>query len=156
MTPFIQIEGLVEKHRAALEQAPSKVDSRIAALLKEKELDHTPGLQMVIDFFAEVFVKYLYMKTNFGLLRADQIIDILRQNYGLDNTQFAAQIKTHINQLVFTQQQQQQRAAAGAVPAVVPAGPAATLPLPDYARQSMVRAALPPPPSQQRQLPPPR
>ena len=156
MTPFIQIEGLVEKHRAALEQAPSKVDSRIAALLKEKELDHTPGLQMVIDFFAEVFVKYLYMKTNFGLLRADQIIDILRQNYGLDNTQFAAQIKTHINQLVFTQQQQQQRAAAGAVPAVVPAGPAATLPLPDSARQSMVRAALHPPPSQQRQLPPPR
>ena len=155
MTPFIQIEGLVEKHRAALEQAPSKVDSRIAALLKEKELDHTPGLQMVIDFFAEVFVKYLYMKTNFGLLRADQIIDILRQNYGLDNTQFAAQIKTHINQLVFTQQQQQ-RAAAGAVPAVVPAGPAATLPLPDSARQSMVRAALHPPPSQQRQLPPSR
>ena len=154
MTPLIQIEGLVEKHRAALEQAPSKVDSRIAALLKEKELDHTPGLQMVIDFFAEVFVKYLYMKTNFGLLRADQIIDILRQNYGLDNTQFAAQIKTHINQLVFTQQQQ--RAAAGAVPAVVPAGPAATLPLPDSARQSMVRAALHPPPSQQRQLPPPR
>ena len=146
----------MEKHRAALEQAPSKVDSRIAALLKEKELDHTPGLQMVIDFFAEVFVKYLYMKTNFGLLRADQIIDILRQNYGLDNTQFAAQIKTHINQLVFTQQQQQQRAAAGAVPAVVPAGPAATLPLPDSARQSMVRAALHPPPSQQRQLPPPR
>ena len=156
MTRLIQIEGLVEKHRAALEQAPSKVDSRIAALLKEKELDHTPGLQMVIDFFAEVFVKYLYMKTNFGLLRADQIIDILRQNYGLDNTQFAAQIKTHINQLVFTQQQQQQRAAAGAVPAVVPAGPAATLPLPDSARQSMVRAALHPPPSQQRQLPPPR
>ena len=110
MTPFIQIEGLVEKHRAALEQAPSKVDSRIAALLKEKELDYTPGLQMVIDFFAEVFVKYLYMKTNFGLLRADQIIDILRQNYGLDNTQFAAQIKTHINQLVFTQQQQQRAA----------------------------------------------
>ena len=150
MTPFIQIEGLVEKHRAALEAAPSKVDSRIAALLKEKELDHTPGLQMVIDFFAEVFVKYLYMKTNFGLLRADQIIDILRQNYGLDNTQFAAQIKTHINQ------QQQQRAAAGAVPAVVPAGPAATLPLPDTARQSIVRVALHPPPSQQRQLPPSR
>ena len=149
MTPCIQIEGLVEKHRAALEAAPSKVDSRIAALLKEKELDYTPGLQMVIDFFAEVFVKYLYMKTNFGLLRADQIIDILRQNYGLDNTQFAAQIKTHINQLVFTQQQQ--RAAA-----IVPAGPAATLPLPDSARQSMVRAALHPPPPQHRQLPPPR
>ena len=154
MTPFIQIESLVEKHRAALEAAPSKVDSRIAALLKEKELDYTPGLQMVIDFFAEVFVKYLYMKTNFGLLRADQIIDILRQNYGLDNTQFAAQIKTHINQLVFTQQQQQR--AAAVVPAVVPAGPAATLPLPDSARQSMVRAALPPPPPQHRQLPPPR
>ena len=154
MTPFIQIEGLVEKHRAALEAAPSKVDSRIAALLKEKEQDYTPGLQMVIDFFAEVFVKYLYMKTNFGLLRADQIIDILRQNYGLDNTQFAAQIKTHINQLVFTQQQQQR--AAAVVPAVVPAGPAATLPLPDSARQSMVRAALHPPPPQHRQLPPPR
>ena len=151
MTPFIQIESLVEKHRAALEAAPSKVDSRIAALLKEKELDYTPGLQMVIDFFAEVFVKYLYMKTNFGLLRADQIIDILRQNYGLDNTQFAAQIKTHINQLVFTQQQQQRAAAVA-----VPAGPAATLPLPDSARQSMVRAALHPPPPQQRQLPPPR
>ena len=154
MARFIQIEGLVEKHRAALEQAPSKVDSRIAALLKEKEQDYTPGLQMVIDFFAEVFVKYLYMKTNFGLLRADQIIDILRQNYGLDNTQFAAQIKTHINQLVFTQQQQQR--AAAVVPAVVPAGPAATLPLPDSARQSMVRAALHPPPPQHRQLPPPR
>ena len=108
------IEKLVEKHRAAIEREQSRVDNRIAALLKEKEINSDPGLQRIIDFFAEVFVKYLYMKTNFTALKVEQIINILRQFYSLENTEFASQIRIVMQQQQsFLQQQQPQAPSAG-------------------------------------------
>ena len=80
-----------------------QVDERIAALLLEKKFFPSDALQKIIDFFAEVFVKYLYMKSNFSHLEIEVIIDILRNNYTLDNTQFAAEIR-----LVLQQQKQVQ------------------------------------------------
>ena len=80
-----------------------QVDERIAALLLEKKFFPSDSLQKIIDFFAEVFVKYLYMKSNFSHLEIEVIIDILRNNYTLDNTQFAAEIR-----LVLQQQKQVQ------------------------------------------------
>ena len=53
--------------------------------MKEREVNSDAGLQKIIDFFAEVFVKYLYMKQNFVHLSVENIINILRQNYTLDN-----------------------------------------------------------------------
>ena len=107
------IERLVDKHRAAIEREQSRVDNRIAALLKEKEINSDPGLQRIIDFFAEVFVKYLYMKTNFAALKVEQIIDILRQFYSLENTEFASQIRIVMQQQqTFLQQQPQTEPAA--------------------------------------------
>ena len=80
------IEGLVDKHgRENLQHNTNRVDVRIAALLKERETNSDAGLQKIIDFFAEVFVKYLYMKQNFVHLSVENIINILRQNYTLDN-----------------------------------------------------------------------
>ena len=102
------IERLVDKHRAAIEREQSRVDNRIAALLKEKELNSDPGLQRIIDFFAEVFVKYLYMKTNFAALKVEQIINILRQFYSLENTEFASQIRVVMQQQQTLLQKQQQ------------------------------------------------
>ena len=102
------IERLVDKHRAAIEREQSRVDNRIAALLKEKEINSDPGLQRIIDFFAEVFVKYLYMKTNFAALKVEQIIDILRQFYALENTEFASQIRVVMQQQQTLLLQQQQ------------------------------------------------
>ena len=107
------IERLVDKHRVAIEREQSRVDNRIAALLKEKEINSDPGLQRIIDFFAEVFVKYLYMKTNFAALKVEQIINILRQFYSLENTEFASQIRIVMQQQqTFLQQQQQPQAEA--------------------------------------------
>ena len=107
------IERLVDKHRAAIEREQSRVDNRIAALLKEKEINSDPGLQRIIDFFAEVFVKYLYMKTNFAALKVEQIIDILRQFYSLENTEFASQIRIVMQQQQTFLQQQPQAEPAG-------------------------------------------
>ena len=92
------IERLVDKHKAAIEREQSRVDNRIAALVKEKEVNRDPGLQRIIDFFAEVFVKYLYVKTKFAALKVEQIIDILRQFYSLENTEFASQIRIVMQQ----------------------------------------------------------
>ena len=125
------IEKLVDKHRAAIERERSRVDNRIAALLKEKEINGDPGLQRIIDFFAEVFVKYLYMKTNFSNLSVDQIINTLRVSFSQENTEFAHSIK-----LVMQQQQQQQQESSQH-----PGGQRAAQ-LPDSVRQEMARAAL--------------
>merc|ERR1719427_1150771 len=95
------ILSLVNKHHASLSQT-NRIDPRIAALLKEKELldpnavQDRMRLQKSIDFFAEVFVKYLYMKTNWPNLMNAMILDILRQNSHLDNQSFAQQISQHI------------------------------------------------------------
>ena len=102
------IERLVDKHREAIQREQIKVDIRIAALLKEKENNNDPGLQRIIDFFAEVFVKYLYMKTNFTALTMEQIINILRQFYSLENTEFASQIRVVMQQQQTLLLQQQQ------------------------------------------------
>ena len=95
------ILSLVNKHQASLSQT-NRIDPRIAALLKEKELldpnavQLRMSLQKIIDFFAEVFVKYLYMRTNWPNLMNAMILDILRQNSHLDNQSFAQQISQHI------------------------------------------------------------
>ena len=119
------IEELVEKNKHRVRSLP--FDLRISALLIEKEFNHTPQLQKTIDFFSEVFIKYLYMKSKYKILPDATIINILRTNYVLDNAQFANQIKDVLDNL------QQQK--------VDPR--ASSMPLPEAARANMIKAAQP-------------
>jgi len=92
--------NLVKKHK--LPQT-SRMDPRIAALLKEKEIStdkQQPTVQKVITFFAEVYVKYLYINQNFfSIMTPPKVMNILRQHFALDNAQFSSQIVLIIQQM---------------------------------------------------------
>merc|ERR1719186_837790 len=78
----------------------SNIDPRIQALLKEKEAvsENPDTIQKIIAFFAEVFVKVLYITFNFPTLKMDNLIDILAKHYTLENQQFATQTHSLILQ----------------------------------------------------------
>ena len=90
-------DKLVNKHNP---QDP-KIDNRISALTKErKENTENPATtKKIITFFAEVYVKYLYIRMNFQHLPVNKVLDILRAKYTLENNQFAEQIRIVIQQL---------------------------------------------------------
>ena len=92
------IDKLVEKHKVRISQASSKIDPRISALICEKERNaNNPHIMKTNDFFAEVFVKYLYLTTNFKDLNIQSIINIVRANYKLDNIDFAKAVRVNGN-----------------------------------------------------------
>ena len=64
--------NLVKKHKLP---ETSRMDPRIAALLKEKETstEKPEIVQKVITFFAEVYVKYLYINQNFYTIPCGQM-----------------------------------------------------------------------------------
>ena len=87
---------LVEKHRATLEEQGSTINIRVAALLEERKVNDDPGLQTIIDFFSGVYVKYVYIITNFRWLSENQMIDILRRHHSLDNNDFTATMEGEV------------------------------------------------------------
>jgi hypothetical protein len=85
------------------------VDERIGALLKEKEAsrERPEVIQKIITFFAEVrklnvcqikilfvqvFVKYLYLKSNFDHMPIERMVGVLRQHYTVANERFGQEI----------------------------------------------------------------
>merc|ERR1719447_1093519 len=91
--PFIAgfasyMQTLVTKWRHQLQP---DMDPKISALLREREVGGSKPevMQKIIVFFAEVFVKYLFIRSNFPDLSIDRLLDILRRFYSMDNTMFS-------------------------------------------------------------------
>ena len=91
--PFINgfssyMQTLVTKWRHQLQP---EMDSKISALLKERESggSRPEVMQKIIVFFAEVFVKFLFIRSNFPAVSMDSLIDVLRRFHAMDNTKFS-------------------------------------------------------------------
>ena len=79
---------LVNKWRHQLQP---EMDPKISALLKEREVGGSKPevMQKIIVFFAEVFVKFLFVRSNFHSVSMDRLVDVLRRFHTMDNTQFS-------------------------------------------------------------------
>ena len=122
------IDRLVEKHRANINN--NRIDPRISALLLEKQITNDKTqTEKINDFFAEVFVKYLYLKSNFNSLGIESIINIVSKNYKLDNIDFARGIKG-----------QTSKAARVELPSSI--STTNTMQLPDNVKTQMIQSAL--------------
>jgi len=91
--PFINgfssyMTTLVTKWRHQLQP---EMDPKISALLKEREAGGSKPevMQKIIIFFAEVFVKFLFIKSNFPSVSMDRLVDVLRRFHTMDNTKFS-------------------------------------------------------------------
>ena len=91
--PFINgfssyMTTLVTKWRHQLQP---EMDPKISALLKEREVGGSKPevMQKIIVFFAEVFVKFLFIKSNFSTVSMDKLVDVLRRFHTEDNTKFS-------------------------------------------------------------------
>ena len=79
---------LVTKWRHQLQP---EMDPKISALLKEREVGRSKPevMQKIIVFFAEVFVKFLFIRSNFPSVSMDRLVDVLRRFHMMDNTKFS-------------------------------------------------------------------
>ena len=90
--PFISgfasyMQTLVTKWRHQLQP---EMDPKISALLNEREAEgNKPEVMQKIIFFAEVFVKFLFIRSNFPAVSMERLVEVLRRFHAMDNTKFS-------------------------------------------------------------------
>ena len=93
--PFIKgfssyMATLVKKWRHQLQPG---MNPEVAALLKEKDFAKPGVMHKIIVFFAEVFVKFLFTRSNFPAVPMDRVLDVLHSFHKMGNTEFSEECK---------------------------------------------------------------
>ena len=83
--------SLVLRHQTAVDM-PIGLGAISTALLLEGESDDSQKFKKAKDFITRIFIKYAYLKTNFGLLGDDPLMQVLKQFHALDYAQFVRKV----------------------------------------------------------------
>ena len=77
------------------DQLQPGLDPKISALLKEKESGGSKPetIQKIVIFFAEVFLKFLFIRDNFPAVPMERVVGVLHRFHKMDNTKFSDECK---------------------------------------------------------------